>query len=176
MKIFFRIAMIVSFLKINCFVFAQTSIKKDYGYIIAFNPVYSSGLIDMGQLFHEDLYLIVSDAPLSIDSVMSVLSQKNYSSFLSILDTLNNDFKIYKVIENSSKSEIDNEINISLLECSNYRKSFLFNFNDTIKKSSSLIGFIIRLNTSSKKKISYKISNKDCDYLPGECAAQIISL
>ena len=132
--------------------------------------------MDMGYVAFEDLYLIVSDTPLKIDSVMSVLSKKNYSSLLGILDTLKKEFKVYNVIENNSKSKFGNKINKALKDCSHYRSSYLLYLNDTIKKSSSLVGFVIRLHTSSKERIKYKILNEKCDNFPIECTVQITSL
>lgn len=168
--------MIAVLLQIKCFAFNQTLTTKNNSYIIAFNPVYASGLIDLGYVDFEDLFLIVSDTPLKIDSVMSVLSKKSYSTMLGMLDTLKKEFKVYNLIENSSKSKFISKADKALKDCSNYGIGYLFSLSDGIKKSSSLVGFVIRMHTSSMDRIKYKILNGKCDNFPNECRAEIISL
>ena len=170
-----RLILIIGFLQIKCFAFTQTASTKS-SYIITFNPVYASGLIDMGYVASEDLYLIVSDTPLRIDSVMSVFSRKNYSSMLGILDTLKKEFKVYNVIENDSKSKNGNKINKRLSDYSRYGRSFLFSLNDAIKKSSSLVGFVISRYILLEARMRYKVLNENCGNFPNECKAIIISL
>lgn len=162
----------IGLLQIKCFGFAQTAPNKTDSYIIALNPVYASGLIDLGYVAFEDLYLVVSNTPLKMDSVMSALSKKNYSTMLGILDTLKKEFMVYNVRENNSR----NKLNMALKDCNHYRSGYLFSLNDTIKKSSSLVGFVIRLHTSSGKRIKYKVLNDKCGGFPNECTAQIIGL
>jgi len=91
-------------------------------------------LIDLSYVAFEDLYLVVPDTPLKIDSVMSALSKKNYSTLLGILDTLKQEFKVYNVMENNSKNKFGNKINKTLKDCNHYKSGYLFSLNDTIKK------------------------------------------
>jgi hypothetical protein len=80
--------MLFVLLQIKSFAFSQTPSKETGNYIITFNPVYASGLIDISYISFEELYLIVSDKSLKIDSVMAALSKKSYSKMSDILDTL----------------------------------------------------------------------------------------
>jgi|LakMenE01Jun11ns_1017448.scaffolds.fasta_scaffold9877724_2 hypothetical protein len=176
MRPILKTVMIAVLLQIKCLAFNQTITNQNNSYIIAFNPVYASGLIDLSYVDFEDLFLIVSDTPLKIDSVMSSLSKKSYSTMLGILDTLKNEFKVYNLIENSSNSKFISKADKALKDCSNYRSGYFFSLSDGIKKSSSLVGFVIRMYTSSKERIKYKVLNGKCDNFPNECRAEIISL
>jgi hypothetical protein len=176
MKIFMKLVMVFWFLQIKYFAFTQTTSNKTGVYIFAFNPVYASGLIDMGYVASEDLYLVISETPLKIDSVMSILSKKNYSTMLGILDTLKKEFKVYNLVESNSKSKTGNKINKTLTDCNHYRSGYLFSLSNTIKKSSSLVGFVISRYTFLKEGIKYKVLNENCGDFPNECRAIIISL
>jgi hypothetical protein len=171
-----RLVLIIGFLQIKCFAFAQTSSHETSRYVFAFNPVYASNLIDIGYVAFEDLYLVVSDAPLKIDSVMSILSKKSYSSMPGILDTLRQEFNVYNLVENDSKSKNVNRINHTLTDCSHFGSGYLFYLNDTIKKSSALVGFVIRRFTFFDKDIKYKVLNDKCNDFPNECRAIITKL
>jgi hypothetical protein len=120
MKILIRVAMLFAFLQIKSVVYSQTSSQEAGTYVITFNPVYASGLIDLGYVSFEDLFLIVSDVPIKIDSVMAELSQKNYFSEQGILDTLKDKFKVYKLIENVVNSDMGIRINDTLNDYCNY--------------------------------------------------------
>jgi len=169
-----KLVLIFWFLQIKSFAFTQIISGKTSSYIFAFTPVYASGLIE-GYVAFEDLYLVVSDTPLKIDSVMSVLSKKNYSTMLGILDTMKQEFKVYNVVENDSKTKTGNRINKMLKDCSHFGRSFLFPLNDTIKKSSSLVGFVISRYIFSGEGIKYKVLNENCGNFPNECRAIITS-
>lgn len=173
---FIKVAMIAGLFQINCFAIAQTPASKTGSYIISFNPVYASGLIDLGYVSFEDLYLIVSDTPLKIDSVMSALSKKNYSTKLGILDTLKQEFKVYNVMENNPKSKSGRKINKRLSDYSLYGRRFLFPLNETIKKSSSLVGFVISRYIFLETDIKYNVLNDKCADFPNECRAIITNL
>jgi hypothetical protein len=176
MKTFIRLILIFGFLQFKSYAFAQAPSGKNQCYIFAFNPVYASGLIDMGYVAFEDLFLIVSDKPIKIDSVMSALSKKNYSSMLGILDTLKQKYKVYNLIKNNSKSKPGNRINRSLMDGNHYGSAFLFPLNDTIKKSSSLVRFVIRRYTFLSAQTKYKIITEMCKDFPNECKAIITAL
>lgn len=170
-----KLILVIGFLQIKCFAFAQTVSSKGC-YIFTFSTVYSSGLVDMGFIAFEDLHLMVSDSPVKIDSIMSVLSKKNYTSMSRILDTLGQQFKIYKLVENDSKSKGGVQLNKNLTDYNNYKTGYLFSLNDTIKKYSSVVGYVIH-RYSSKAGIKYKVLSDECDDFPkNECRAMITNL
>ena len=176
MKVFIKVAMVLWFLQIKCLAFTQISSGKTDSYIIAFNPVYASGLLDIGYVSFEELYLIVSDKPLKIDSVMSALSRRNYSTKQGILDTLSNEFKVYRLVENDSKTKKEKRINKMLNDYCQYGRRFLFSLNEIVKKSSSLVGFVVSRHFSLDNKVTYKVLNENCGDFPNECRAMITSL
>lgn len=177
MKLFIKLTVVIGLLQIKSLAYSQISQSgKTSSYILAFNPVYASGLIDIGYVSFEDLYLVVSDKPLKIDSVMSLLSKKNYSSMLGILDTLKQEFKVFNIIESTLKNRVGNKINKTLTDCNHYKEGYLFSFNDNVKRSSSLVGFIIRRYTFLETRIKYKVVNEKCVNFPNECRAIITSL
>jgi hypothetical protein len=126
-----------------------------------------------GRLKNYWKYLI--HQPLKIDSVMSVLGRKNYSSMLGILDTLKQTFKLYKLVENDSQKKHGNKISKKLSDCSHYGRRFLIPLSDTIKKSSSLVGFVVS-RFILEGEIRYKILNENCGDFSDECRAVITQL
>lgn len=176
MKTFIRLAMIIGFLQIKCFAFTQSVSNEASSYIIAFNPVYASGLIDMDYVSFEELYLVVSDKPLKIDSVMAALSKKTYSKMSDILDTLRHEFKVHNVVENNSRTKNGNKINKRLSDNNCYGRRFLFPLNETVRKSSSLVGFVVSRFILLDNKVAYKALNENCGDFPNECRAMITDL
>ena len=177
MKIFSRLILVVGFFQLGYYpAFAQKiHLSKNY-HIFSFSTLYSSNLLDMNFRSFENLYLVVCEKPVKIDSVMSVLSKKDYSSMSRILDTLHLYFDVYKIVTDSiSNGNNSNKMLGGLIDYNNYKTGYLFSLNDTIKKYSSVVGYVIQRYTS-KERIRYKTLNDKCNDFPNECRAIIIRI
>lgn len=170
-----RIILLCSFLHIYSFTNCQQPSGTKNSYVVTFNPVYSSGLVELGYVDFEDTYIIISDKPLNFDSVMTVLSKKKYSTMLDILDTLKMKYKVFNVVKSDSYTQEAVRINSSLKDCSNYKVGHVLFFSEDVRKSSSLVGFLIRRNTFFKTSLNFKVLSEDCVNFPNRCRAAITS-
>lgn len=168
--------MLFVLLQIKSFAFSQTPSKESGNYIITFNPVYASGLIDISYVSFEDLYLIVFDRPIKIDSVMAALSKKSYSKMSDILDTFRKECKVYAVAENNSKKKHGIKINKRLSNNCYYGRRFLFPLSDTVIKSSSLVGFVVSRYIFLEARFNYKVLKENCGDFHNECRVVITKL
>jgi hypothetical protein len=147
-------------------VFTQKLKSSKSSYILSFSTLFSSNLLDLSPNGYDNLYLITSDEDIQIDKLMCALSKENYTSLMSIFDTINLHFKVYTIVKDTSQNI--NEVTQFLMN-SYYYMGYLFELNDTIKKYSSVKGYIIRRNTL-QKKIWYNVLKNDCkDDFPDGC-------
>jgi len=129
----------------------------------------------MNSIDKDDLYLIISDSVIKIDSVMCELSKKNYTSLSRILDTIGKQFQIYKIANSDTNNVKSKEVGNLIVDFNNYKIGYLFFLNDEIKKNSSLVGNVIH-KLSRERGIEYKILKQTKKDDQVENRAVIISL
>ena len=152
---------------------AQNIVSDKSSMVVSFNTIYRSNLIKLNVNGYDDLYLLVSEKPLNIDSSMYVISAKEYKSFTDILDTLKTYFKVYTIVRDGTSNKRNaNKVNSCLLSYNNYTSGYLFTLEDSIRKYNSVIGYILQRNTLIKK-VWYSVLNDNCGTFPYECKAMI---
>lgn len=137
--------------------FSQKVSKPNTCYILSFSPHYSSNLIDLNSNSYDDLFLICTGKELKIDNLMCLLSKKKYNSLANIIDSLTLSFNVYTIVKdssmaNDSKSEVAKLIN----DYNNYKVAYSFEMNDTIRKYSTVIGYVIQRFTLNNE-IHYSV-------------------
>ncbi|PSL46346.1 hypothetical protein CLV51_103324 [Chitinophaga niastensis] len=174
-KKIFKISLLTYFLTIGYYSsFAQTVEVSTNSYIIAFNGIYASNFIEVASVNIGDLYLLKSNMPLKIDSVICALSKKKYASRSEIIDTFKQSFGLFAIVQDTSAIQAEKgKMPDKIMDLNYYKAAYLFSFNDTVKKYSPVQGYIIQRFTFGEK-ISYCILNNNCGKdFPAECTAVI---
>jgi hypothetical protein len=145
--------------------FAQERKIGDSAIIICLNPVYSSRYIEFSAAPEgEDLYLLQSDRPVRIDSLINVFSSRKYSRMGDILDSLNTVFKVYSILNANKIKDLE--------DLNNYPFGYLFFMNDEVRRSGPVMAFLIS-RYKYLKKVSYNVINDKCKDFPGRCTIVI---
>lgn len=159
---------------INSNVMSQDIVSNENGCILSFGILYSSNLVSFQGKGSGELYFITGQDGVNVDSLMFSLSKKNYSSFYTILDTMSLFFKIYMIVEDRACRKKDSVNTFEDIgDDNNYGTAYMYMLNDTIKKYSTVTGYVIQRFTL-RKKITFKVLGNTCNNsFPYECKVAI---
>jgi hypothetical protein len=163
-KIKYKYLFISFFLGCSYLGVAQNGTSNESSYIISFNPVYSSNIFSVNRNGYDDLYFITSNRSIKIDSLMSVLSKRNYyTNEANILTALKSQFTVYNVVKDTAlKKNKTDYIGNQIMNYNNYKTAYFFAMADSVRKYSSVVAYVIQIY-NTQTKIKYAILNTNCD-------------
>lgn len=173
--IFKRVIFLIGLIILGFTGFSQKVTNPNTCYILSFSPHYSSNLIDLNSNSYDDLFLVCTSKEIKIDNLICSLSKKKYNSLANIIDSLSLSFTVYTIVKDSSMAN-DNMNKVSKLinDYNNYKVAYSFEMNDTIRKYSSVIGYVIQRFTLNKEIYYRVIKSKQRNY-PYELPSAMIN-
>ena len=112
---------------------------------------------------YEELYFVVADDSTNIDSVLFILSKNEYTSRESILDSLDNYFRVYNVIDRNKQNKRDKKISAKLKDYNNYNRAHLLSLKDDVKIFGAVHYYIMH-TYGPLDNIYYQIMNSTLSY------------